>query len=376
MYYSRLPAYITELYNISVKAIREDQEEVALQAIEFWCTVCDTESDMLDDPDPQDPCHGFIKAACPHLVPVLLEQLTKQEEGQEQDDTAWSISMASGTCLGLIARVVRNDVVLLVMPFVEANISKNAGPEDWRLREAATFAYGLILDGPEPQMLLPNARTALVFLLTAINDPNPHVKDTTVWTLGRIFEFLHSSDIEPPLVTTENLPTIIASLGKALGDSPHVCYRVCCAVSSLAIGFQGYRGSSSPISPFFKDVVGGLLQCAQRHSNYENSKVQISAFEAINDLVRSATRDTLDIVAQLIQVVLTEIHKTFEIPATSPEAREKLAEVQGQLCGVLQVIMQKLSEHDDTKVSTRGRWRGLRSIAAGLPGDQSRISHM
>ena len=82
MYYSRLPAYITELYNISVKAIREDQEEVALQAIEFWCTVCDTECDMLDDPDPEDPCHGFIKAACPHLVPVLLEQLTKQEEGQ------------------------------------------------------------------------------------------------------------------------------------------------------------------------------------------------------------------------------------------------------------------------------------------------------
>ena len=26
--------------------------------------------------------HNFIKAALPHLVPLLLEQLTKQEEGQ------------------------------------------------------------------------------------------------------------------------------------------------------------------------------------------------------------------------------------------------------------------------------------------------------
>ncbi len=60
--------------------------------------------------------------------------------------------------------------------------------------------------------------------------------------------------------------------------------------------------STSPMSPFFKDTVAGLLQCAQRHANYENAKVQISAFEAINDLVRSASRDTLDIVAQLIQV--------------------------------------------------------------------------
>lgn len=56
------------------------------------------------------------------------------------------------------------------------------------------------------------------------------------------------------------------------------------------------------MSPFFKDSIAALLQCAQRHANHEHSKVQISAFEAINDLVRSASRDTLDVVAQLITV--------------------------------------------------------------------------
>ena len=56
------------------------------------------------------------------------------------------------------------------------------------------------------------------------------------------------------------------------------------------------------MSPFFKDTVAALLNCAQRHANHEHAKVQISAFEAINDLVRAASRDTLDIVAQLIQV--------------------------------------------------------------------------
>jgi importin subunit beta-1 len=48
--------------------------------------------------------HHFIKAVVPHLVPVLLKQLTKQEEGQESDDTAWNLAMASGTCLGLLSR--------------------------------------------------------------------------------------------------------------------------------------------------------------------------------------------------------------------------------------------------------------------------------
>lgn len=114
MYYSKLPAYMTELYSITVKAMKEDQEEVALQAIEFWSTICDTEADLMDDPTPDEPCHNFMRAACPHLTPVLLEQLTKQEEGQEQDDTGWSLSMAAGTCLGLCARVVQNDIVPLV----------------------------------------------------------------------------------------------------------------------------------------------------------------------------------------------------------------------------------------------------------------------
>jgi importin subunit beta-1 len=52
-----------------------------------------------------------------------------------------------------------------VMPFVQANISKNAGPEDWRLREAATFAFGLVLDGPDPSTLVDTVKQALGFLL-------------------------------------------------------------------------------------------------------------------------------------------------------------------------------------------------------------------
>jgi hypothetical protein len=58
--------------------------------------------------------HNFIKAVTPHLVPVLLEQLTKQEEGQEQDESTWNLAMSSGTCLGLMARVAGNDVVPVV----------------------------------------------------------------------------------------------------------------------------------------------------------------------------------------------------------------------------------------------------------------------
>lgn len=153
----------------------------------------------------------------PHLVPVLLEQLTKQEEGQDQDESTWNLAMSAGTCLGLIARVAANDVVPVVrlrtnggqgklpksgfvlvaappcthsallapclntcssaeaglpscfkpqvMPFVTANIAKSGSPEDWRWREAATFAFGSIMEGPSPVGLVQLVQQAMPFLM-------------------------------------------------------------------------------------------------------------------------------------------------------------------------------------------------------------------
>jgi importin subunit beta-1 len=54
------------------------------------------------------------------------------------------------------------------MPFITANISKNTTPADWHYREAATFAYGSILDGPQPSAFADTVKQALGFLLQAM----------------------------------------------------------------------------------------------------------------------------------------------------------------------------------------------------------------
>jgi importin subunit beta-1 len=98
-------------------------------------------------------------------------------------------------------------------------------------------------------------------------------------------------------------------------------------------------GQSSPLSPFFKEIITNLLNASSRTdpSHTDSTRLQISAFEAINDMVRAASPDTLDTVGQLTPVFLQEIAKTFNMPVNNGEQREKQAELQGQLCGVLQV---------------------------------------
>ena len=69
---------------------------------------------------------------------------------------------------------------------VQPNIEKKDSPEDWRYREAATFAFGSILEGPSYQSLAGVTNAGLGFLLNATKDPNPMVRQTTAWTLGEL----------------------------------------------------------------------------------------------------------------------------------------------------------------------------------------------
>lgn len=73
----------------------------------------------MDEGDSTVIHHNFIQSALSVLVPTLLEQLLKQEDDQDREDTAWNLSMAAGTCLDLIATVVEDNIIPLVMPFVQ-----------------------------------------------------------------------------------------------------------------------------------------------------------------------------------------------------------------------------------------------------------------
>ncbi|XP_074291728.1 importin subunit beta-1-like [Silene latifolia] len=348
-YYEKLAPYIQDIFNITAKAVKEDEEQVALQAVEFWSSICDEEIDILDEyrgdfsGDSDIPCFNFIKQALPALVPMLLETLLKQEEDQDQDEGAWNIAMAGGTCLGLVARTVADDIVPLVMPFIEENITKL----DWRQREAATYAFGSILEGPAPDKLTPIVNVALNFMLTALTkDPNSHVKDTTAWTLGRIFEFLHVATVETPIITPANCQQIVTVLLQAMNDTPNVAEKACGALYFLAQGFEEV-GPSSPLTPYFQEIVQSLLTVSHREDAGE-SRLRTAAYETLNEVVRCSTDETAALVVQLVPLIMMELHKTLESQNISPDGKQ--GELQGLLCGCLQVIIQKLGSSEPTRV--------------------------
>nr|CAD1841905.1 unnamed protein product [Ananas comosus var. bracteatus] len=350
-YYELLGPYMETLFNLTASAVRGDEEPVALQAIEFWSTICDEEITIQEEhAGPADGSssqhYRFIEKALPLLVPMLLETLLKQEEDQDQDDNIWNLSMAGGTCLGLVARNVGDAVVPLVMPFVQDNITK----ADWRNREAATFAFGSILEGPSVETLLPLVHAGLNFLLNAMKDQNTHVKDTTAWALGRIFEILHSPSSTYAVITNANLPQIMSVLLESIRDVPNVAEKVCGAIYFLVQGYEDDGSASSVLTPYLADAISALLSTADRMDT-NNSRLRASAYETVNEIVRCSSQpESLNMIAHLMHEIMKRLSQTLELQISSSEDKENQSDLQALLCGVLQVIIQKLSSSDAKSV--------------------------
>lgn len=240
--------------------MKHADEQVALQAVEFWSTVCDEEIELALEAEeaadfseaPERESSHFARVALPEILPVLLQLLTKQEE--DGDDDEWNVSMAAGTCLALLAQCVGDSIVTSIIPFVEGNIKS----EDWRYREAAVMAFGSILDGPEETILAPLVAQALPTLIEMMRDSSLHVRDTTAWTLGRI------SDVLVKTIKVDiHLPSLINALVSGLDESPRVVSNCCWSIMNLAEQLGDATAESTALSPYYDGVVTALIRLAE-----------------------------------------------------------------------------------------------------------------
>lgn len=184
----------------------------------------------------------------------------------------------------------------------------------------------------------------LEFLLNAMKDENSHVKDTTAWTLSRIFELLHSPSNGFSVISPANLQRVLGVLLESIKDAPHVAEKVCGAIYYLAQGYEDAGGpTSSPLTPYLPDIITCLLATADR-SDGSDSKLRASAYETLNEVVRcSNLKETSHIITQLLPVIMNKLAQTVEFQIVSTDDRERQGDLQALLCGVLQVIIQKLA---------------------------------
>ena len=338
-YYEKLAEYMMTLFELTTKAIQNDEEPVATEAIEFWNVISEVEEEMMaDERDglPGRQCQKYAFQAIGPLVPLLLEAMTKQEDDGDLDMDQFSLSIAAGACLQYLALAVGDHITGAVLPFVQKNIQN----ENWHFREAATMAFAAILEGVTAESIGAIVHQSIPVLMVALNDPVNLVKDTTLYAISKICE-LHSRAIPADV-----LPTLINGLvSKLNSEPPQVSKQACNALHKLGCAFDsdttGETTGSNQLSPFMPNLLQQLMTCADRPDAGE-STLRVAAFEAINVFIQNAAPDCRPLLLQMYPAVVERLSVSFGL-SMDKESKDGL---QGLLCSTIQVLCQTLSREE------------------------------
>ncbi|ORY27809.1 importin beta-1 subunit (Karyopherin beta-1 subunit) [Naematelia encephala] len=346
LYYEKMDFYMERaLFGLTIMGMRHPEEPVALQAIEFWSTVCETEVALAEeaqeaasyDEVPEIESKHFAKPALPEILPVLLELLSQQSEDDDEDE--WTRSMAAAACLELLARDVGDDIVQPVVPFVEAGITR---PE-WQHREAAVMAFGSILDGPEPTTLAPLVTQALGTLIQMMqNDQSLQVRDTVAWTLSKITEIM-LENIDPSM----HLQNLVTALVLGLNASPRIINSCCSSLSNLVSQMSmppdllGDDVPTSPMSQYYPGILKALMSVSEKPANENNSRT--AAYQTLATFASSAPNDTLQLVQEILVAMLArqEALLSMHNQLVGSDDRSNWNDMQINICVVLQSIIAK-----------------------------------
>jgi importin subunit beta-1 len=340
LYYEKMRFYMEKaLFGLTIQGMKNEEEDVAKLAVEFWCTVCEEEISIEDDNAQAQsegstelrPYFNFARVATQEVVPVLLELLAKQDEDAGDDE--YNVSRAAYQCVQLWSQAVGSQVVPPVLGFVE----KNLRSEDWHYRDAAVSAFGAMMEGPDEKVLDPLVKQALPVLINMMADQHVQVRDSAAFALGRICEAV-SDSIDP----NEHLQSLITALFQGLASHPKMASSCCWALMNLADRFAGEPGcQTNALSQHFQASVQHLLQLTE--STAENT-LRTAAYEVLNAFVTNAANDSVQMVASLSDVIIDRLEKTIPLltQVVSVEDRLTLDEIQTSLTSVVMAIIQRL----------------------------------
>ena len=342
LYYDKLQDYMTTLYDLTTDTIRNDDEEVAKAAMEFWTSLCEVEQDLMDEAVelqernlPVDrPCMRYVAAAFSHLFPFLTETLIKQDEDADED--TYNLHMAGQICLTCISQTIEDVVVPVMVPFVQQNIQD----ENWRKRDAAVMAFTAMLDGPKEETIGPYVAQSIPVLLSLLNDPNEMVRDTAAHCISRIC-LLHIR-----FVPTDIFPTLLQALLAKCQESPRVASQACTALHNLANAFAEEAGrgqATNALSPFMPKLMETLLGVCDR-SDGDECNLRVAAMEALSVLIQISANDMNVMLAQLLPAFVQRFEHTFTMQVFNTSEQMKKEQTQGLLCAVIQALYRKLDK--------------------------------
>ena len=346
-YYPYMADYMQVVFQLTLPIIEQckEDEEVVKQATDVWINIAEieTEKAMNEEDaareggvvDDLDKSRRYVEGAMLPLLKALFTPLTKQDP--EADDDEWNVSHAAATCISYMACCVQDKIIAPVVELFKANI-RNA---DWRIRDAATVAFGSILDGPPTESLKPFVGDAslLGLFLEHMKDPNSVVRCSTAWTLGRMCEF----HVDVVVTDSQRLVSILNSFKEGLKDEDTVAIMCAWGIMTLAEALDDLIRRSgtkqaNPLALHFNDLVTALFTSGEKRGC--TPKQRKGTYQALCALVRCSTSECIPQVAQVTVMCLDRIMTMTSVE--NPQDKKDADELEALISGLMSECVIKL----------------------------------
>jgi len=280
----------------------------------------------------------YVEGALMPLLDALFIPLTKQDPESEDDE--WNVSHAAATCISFAAGCVRDKIIPPILKLFEASVMN---PE-WRVRDAATIAFGSILEGPPTKDLQPylsNPKLLKLFL-DNMKDTNLVVRSSTAWTLGRMCE-LHVGIV---VTDQSRFEAVYQAFKNGIADEPRMAAMCTWGIMVLAQALDDFIAESSqkvanPLSSHFAELVGILFDSGSKPGC--TSRLRKGIYQALSALVHCSSPDCIPHVAKVTEKCLGLL-ASMTAAASFPDKKDA-DEFEALISGLMTECVQKLESN-------------------------------
>ncbi|RHY97676.1 hypothetical protein DYB37_006951, partial [Aphanomyces astaci] len=332
-----LMPHFTPIVQFILHASNDPDETVALEACEFWSSICDLPPELFNDVKP------LLSHVLPHLIPLLLSrmvyspediaqfELEEDEQNEnvpdrpedikpifhkskhaadddasddndsddEEDDTGdddveqWNLRKSAAAGLDTLSHSFGVDILPILLPLLQERLANTGG--HWAIRESGILALGAIAEGCM-NGVVPHLPTLFPYLLTLMNDPAPYIRSITCWTLGRYANWAVS------LNDHENVlkPLMTSMLERVLDGNKKVQTAACSAFCTLE------EEAADDLIPYLAPILHNLMYAFGRYQA-RNLLILYDAIGTLADSVGEALNYP-DLVAVFMPPLIAKWH--------------------------------------------------------------------
>ena len=139
-----------------------------------------------------------------------------------------------------------------------------------------------------------------------------------------------------------------------LADSPKIASSICYAIHSLA---EACSVDDTVETTLLSKYLGGLSRALITTSDKgdSNSNLLVSSYEAITALFKNSAKDVVSEICGFLGGFMERLANTLSHKAANSDLAFKQAQLQGYLCGVIQVCITRIIKLNDVILYVNNR---------------------